>query len=201
MSSIFTNGVNYSLKPTSVRCHRKTVVIPASNKTSFSPQETSIFYVPSLKNHVMDGKSGYIRFKATITGAGRLDVSAHSFTDRLMTFGAGGSLISDIQAYRGIATEMLDLQLSQSEKVGLSPMLGTEDSIYFPSYSWYSNYCCWSYSSSVGRSTTERQSFRSGSCWRCYLLFCYSSCFFTLYFRSLRRCGHILLWLMILVSN
>jgi hypothetical protein len=80
----------------------------------------------------MDGKSAYLKFKLTPTTTGRIDVSAHSLIDRIMTFGAGGQLISDIQAYRVLATELLDLQMSQSEKIGLSAMLGTEDTLFDP---------------------------------------------------------------------
>ena len=127
MSSSLTNGVNYSLKPTSVKCSRKQLVIPSSNKLNFAPGETCVLYLPSLKNHVIDGQSGYLRFQATITGDGFLDVSAHSLIERIVTYGSGGQVISDLNCYRSIATALLDLQLSQSEKVGLSPALGCED--------------------------------------------------------------------------
>ena len=128
MAVSLTNGVNYSLKPTSVRATRKQVVIPSSNKTDFSPEETCVFYLPSLRNNVMDGQSGYLRFTLQVaTNPCNLDVSAHSLIERIMTYGSGGQLISDIQNYSVLATMLLDLQLSQSEKLGLSPTLGTED--------------------------------------------------------------------------
>lgn len=128
MSVALTNGVNYSLKPTSVRATRKQVVIPSSNKTDFSPEDTCVFYLPSLRNNVMDGQSGYLRFTLQVaTNPCNLDVSAHSLIERIMTYGSGGQLISDIQNYSVLATMLLDLQLSQSEKLGLSPTLGTED--------------------------------------------------------------------------
>lgn len=129
MSVALTNGVNYSLKPTSVRATRKQLVIPSSNKTDFSPEDTCVFYLPSLRNNVMDGQSGYLRFTLQVATAGcNLDVSAHSLIERIMTYGAGGQLISDIQNYSVLATMLLDLQLSQSEKLGLSPILGSEES-------------------------------------------------------------------------
>jgi len=128
MSVAITNGVNYSLKPTSVRASRKQLVIPSSNKTDFSPEDTCVFYLPSLRNNVMDGQSGYLRFTVQVaTAACNLDVSAHSLIERIMTYGAGGQLISDIQNYSVLGNMLLDLQLSQSEKLGLSPLLGTED--------------------------------------------------------------------------
>lgn len=131
MSVALTSGVNYSLKPTSVKCHRRQVVIPSSNKTDFSQQETCVFYLPSLSSQVMDGASGYLRFTATPTGADcYIDNSAQSFIDRIQTYGAGGQLISDIQNYAVIAAMMTDLQLSQSEKIGLSSALGTEDEYF-----------------------------------------------------------------------
>ena len=86
-----------------------------------------MIYLPSLKNHVLDGQSGYLKFQVKITGNGYIDVSAHSFIERLVTYGAGGQVISDINNYRGIATALLDLQLTQSEKIGLSCAIGCED--------------------------------------------------------------------------
>ena len=127
MSVALTSSVNYTLKPTSVKCNRRQIVIPCSNKTSFTAGETAVFYLPSLSNQVMDGQSGYMRFTATITDNGYLDNSAQSFIDRIQTYAAGGQLISDIQQYSVLAAMMTDLQLSQSEKIGLSGTLGTED--------------------------------------------------------------------------
>lgn len=127
MSVALTSNVNYQLKPTSVKCHRKQIVIPCSNKSSFTAGESAVFYLPSLANHVLDGRSGYLRFTVAITGNGYLDNSAQSFIDRIQTYGSGGQLISDIQEYAVLAAMMTDLQLSQSEKIGLSSTLGTED--------------------------------------------------------------------------
>lgn len=132
MSAAISSGLNYSLKPTSVKCTRKQLVIPSSNKLEFSHSETAVLYLPSLKSHVIDGQSGYLRFKATITGDGFIDVSAHSFIEKIQTFGAGGQLISDINCYRSIATGMVDLQLNQAEKIGLSPSIGCEDTYFTP---------------------------------------------------------------------
>lgn len=132
MSVAITSAVNYNLKPTSVKASRKQVVIPSSNKTSFSPEETAVFYLPSLRNNVMDGQSGYLRFTLNVTAgtaglSGYLDGSAHSLISRIMTYLSGGQLGSDLQNYGVLANLMQDLQLSQSEKLGLSNLLGTED--------------------------------------------------------------------------
>jgi hypothetical protein len=127
MSVALTQNVSYTLKPTSVRCHRKQVVIPCANKQTFSASETAQFFLPSLRNNVLDGQSAFLRFSATITTTGRLDNTAHSFIDRIMTYGAGGQLISDIQNYGALANMMTDLQVSKSGKQGQSPFLGTED--------------------------------------------------------------------------
>lgn len=129
MSVALTSGCNYSLKPTSVRCTRRQIVIPASNGTSFTPSQTAQFFVPSLKNNVMDGASGYLRLTVTTTctAGGYFDNNAGSLIDRIMTYGAGGQLISDIQNYSVLNAMMVDLQLTQSEKIGLSSLFGTED--------------------------------------------------------------------------
>ena len=132
MATSLTSSVNYSLKPVSLKCTRKTVVIPSSNKTTFNAQDTIVLYLPSLREHTMDGQSGYLRFNATITTAGRIDHSAHSFIDRITTYGAGGQVISDIMGYGVLAAQWLDLSMSASEKIGLSSMLGTEDSLVTP---------------------------------------------------------------------
>lgn len=132
MSVALTNNCNYTLKPTSVKCHRRQVVIPVSNKSTFTAGETAVFYLPSLHNQVMDGQSGYLRFSVAITGNGFIDNSAQSFIDRISTYGSGGQLVSDIQNYAVIAAMMMDLQLSQSEKLGLSGTLGTEEDYFTP---------------------------------------------------------------------
>ena len=127
MSVALTQNVNYQLKPTSVRAKRKTIVLPSSNKTTFTPGNTCVWYLPSLANQVVDGQSAYLRFSATITGNGFVDNTAHSFVDRTVTYGAGGSLIDDIQNYGVLANTVTDLQLAQSDKIGLSGLLGTEE--------------------------------------------------------------------------
>ena len=127
MSVALTSGVNYSLKPTSVRCTRRQVIIPVSNKSTFAEKETAQFFLPSLRNQVMDGQSGYLRFTAHITTNGRLDNTAHSFIDRIMTYGSGGQLCGDIQNYGVIANMLTDLMVSKSGKQGQSPFLGCED--------------------------------------------------------------------------
>lgn len=130
MSIALSKHMNYSLKPTSVRATRKTLVIPSSNKTEFSPSDTCILYLPSLKNHVCDGQSAVLRFTATIsTGNAYIDNNAGSFINRIQTYGPGGQLISDIQQYNVLNAMFLDLQVSASEKLGLSQMLGTEDEV------------------------------------------------------------------------
>ena len=132
MSVALTNQVQYTLKPTSVKCARRQLLIPSSNKSSFSPSDTAVFYIPSLANQCMDGQSSYLRFTATITGNGFVDNTAQSFINRIQTYGAGGQLVSDINNYCVLASLMTDLQLSQSEKVGLSATLGSEDTYFTP---------------------------------------------------------------------
>lgn len=127
MSVAISSSLNYSLKPTSIKATRKQLVIPSSNKTTFSPSDTCVLYVPSLRGHVMDGQSAYLRFTVTPTTTGYVDNTAQSFINRIQTYGAGGQLISDLQQYNVLANMMMDLQLSQSEKIGLSATLGTED--------------------------------------------------------------------------
>jgi hypothetical protein len=79
----------------------------------------------------MDGQSGYLRLTLTPTGAnGYIDNTAESLINRIQTYGSGGQLISDLQQYNVLANMMMDLQLSQSEKIGLSATLGTEDDYF-----------------------------------------------------------------------
>jgi hypothetical protein len=123
---------NYGIKPTSVKANRRELSLLSANKTSFSPSDTAQFYLPALANNVMDGQSMFLRFTATITGAGFIDNSAQSFIDRIQIYGSGGAVIADIQNYAELAAIMLDLQMSQSEKIGLSALWGTEDSYLTP---------------------------------------------------------------------
>lgn len=124
-----SSKAKYDLKPTSVAVNRKTLNISASNNTTFSPGDVSVFYLPALQNNLLDPWSQYIRFTATITGAGFVDNTAHSFIERIMTY-QSGNLLDDLQNYSVLANALVDASLSQSEKLGVSPMLGSEDTYY-----------------------------------------------------------------------
>lgn len=126
-----SSKAKYDLKPTSVAVNRKTLNISASNNTTFSPGDVSVFYLPALQNNLLDPWSQYLRFTATITGTGHIDNTAHSFIERIMTY-QSGNLLDDLQNYSVLANALVDASLSQSEKIGVSPMLGSEDTYFDP---------------------------------------------------------------------
>jgi hypothetical protein len=121
----------FTPKPIGVPCKRKTVVISAQNKTTFSPSDTADYYLPSLPNQVLDGQTAYLRGVINITGANvAVDGTFHSLIDNIQTFGSGGQLISNIQNYGVLASMLNDVGLSASAKVGLSTVLGCESDMY-----------------------------------------------------------------------
>lgn len=126
-----SSKARYDLKPTSVAVNRKTLNISASNNTTFSPGDVSVFYLPALQNNLLDPWSQYLRFTGTITGGGFIDNTAHSFIERIMTY-QSGNLLDDLQNYSVLANALVDASLSQSEKIGNSPMLGSEDTYFYP---------------------------------------------------------------------
>lgn len=120
----------YNLKPSSCRARSYRASIPSSNKAVFGPSDQIIAYIPGgRKNTYLDSQQSYMRITVqnNDTTAGnffRFDGNGASIINRIDSFHSG-NCIDSIQQYNALFTYILDAQLNQSEKFGLSSIYGT----------------------------------------------------------------------------
>lgn len=130
-----TDSLLYTVKPSSVRARQYKASVPASNGVTFTPQQTSIFYVPARTQCFLAGDESAIRF--TIK-----NVNATNLTPR--TDGYGSSVIARIDCYHGsnllesisqanvLYSLMFDAVLDPAQRVGLSALYGSSSDITTP---------------------------------------------------------------------
>jgi len=124
-----TSDLVYRLKPSAPRSRSYRASILPSNKNSFSPTDTAILYIPGgRRNTYLDCSASYIRItlKNTSGTAGSsfaLDHNANCVINRLDVF-HGSNLLETIQTYNVLSAYILDMQLSQSQKLSLSNIYG-----------------------------------------------------------------------------
>lgn len=138
--SAITKDLQYTMKPSSVKGKRYTRVIPSLSSRTYNFGDTVIFQIPAgMRNQVMDGSTGYLRFtlRMNVAAAGgavaanafnaRFDYTAASAIRRIDLYGSGGALLESIDNYSVLANILYDVTHSQSELIGLSSMIGTTD--------------------------------------------------------------------------
>ena len=122
----------YNLKPSSVRARSYRASIPSSNKSTFSPGDTIIAYIPGgRKNTYLDPCQSYVRFTVrnndtTAAATMNIDNLASCFFNRLDTYHSG-NLIDSIQQYNVLMSYIKDAQLNLAESYGLSNIYGTSN--------------------------------------------------------------------------
>ena len=120
----------YNLKPSSVRARSYRASIPSSNKSTFSPGDTIIAYIPGgRKSTYLDPNQSYVRFTVknndtTASQTMTIDNLASCFINRLDTYHSG-NLIDTIQQYNVLMSYIKDAQLNVAESAGLSTIYGT----------------------------------------------------------------------------
>lgn len=122
-----TSDLDYRLKPSAPRSRSYRASILPTNKNTFNPTDTAIIYIPGgRRNTYLDCTQSYIRMTLKNTdaaGAFRLDNNANCVINRLDVF-HGSNLLETIQTYNILSTYILDMQLSQSQKLSLSNVYG-----------------------------------------------------------------------------
>jgi hypothetical protein len=130
-----SSDCQYNLKPSAVRSRSYRASIAPTNKSTFSPADTCIIYVPGgRKNTYLDTTQSYIRFTVknndtTTSTAGSsaaffLDNNAACVINRLDIFHAS-NLIESVQSYNQLMDIYMDTNISSSQKLGLSTAYGT----------------------------------------------------------------------------
>jgi hypothetical protein len=110
----------YNLKPSSVRGRSYRASIPTSNKSTFTPGDQAILYIPGgRKNTYLDVTQSYLRFTVqnldtTLVNYFFTDNNGACFINRLDTFHSGNNL-DTIQAYNVLYAYILDMQLNIAE--------------------------------------------------------------------------------------
>ena len=125
----------YNLKPSSVRARSYRASIPSSNKSVFNASDQAILYIPGgRKGTYLDPNQSYLKMTVqnneAVAGANyfSFDNLATSIINRIDTFHSGNS-IDSLQQYNALMSYIVDAQLNQSEKFGLSNIYGTSSSI------------------------------------------------------------------------
>ena len=121
-----SNDALYNLKPTSCRGRAYRGSVPPTNKSTFNPSDTMIFYIPGgRRNTFLDGTQNYL--KLTIKNsdtANNLSFDHNGSCDinRIDIF-HGSSLLEIIQAYNVLMNYLYDFNLDLAAGYGQSPMI------------------------------------------------------------------------------
>lgn len=122
----------YTLKPSSVRARSYRASIPTSNKSVFAPSDQAILYIPGgRKGTYLDPNQSYLKMTVLNNDSSgnyfNFDNVGSSIINRVDTFHSG-NLIDSLQQYNALMSYVVDAQLNQSEKFGLSNIYGTSSS-------------------------------------------------------------------------
>ena len=127
-----SNDALYNLKPTSCRGRAYRASVPPTNKNSFNPSDTMIFYVPGgRRNTFLDGTQNYL--KLTIKNsdsANTLSFDHHGscVINRIDIF-HGSALLETIQAYNVLMNYLYDFNLNMATGYAMSSMLGCHSTL------------------------------------------------------------------------
>lgn len=138
------SDAHYDLKPSGVRARQYRASILPTNKSQFNPTDLCVMYIPGgRRNTYLDTTQSYLRMTikntdgtAGANAAGQygnsfyLDNTAASVINRLDIFHASNQ-IETIQQYNVLFNYIMDTNISQAQKLGLSSMLGTAQTIGF----------------------------------------------------------------------
>lgn len=121
-----SSDVLYNLKPSVVRCRSYRCSVPASNKSTFAPQDTVVAYIPCRRNCFLDTANSYMKFtvkNGDTNAVLNIDGTAASFIQRLDVY-HGSNLLETIQNYDVLNSYISDFQLDYAKRYGLQTAYG-----------------------------------------------------------------------------
>jgi len=124
----------YNLKPSCAKARTYRASIPAANAQTFASGSQIICYLPAnRRNTYLDAHNSYMRVsvKNNDATAGNnicFDHSGYSIFNRFDVY-HGGNLLESIQNANTLMSYVLDMQLNQSDRIGLSTNYGFDPSI------------------------------------------------------------------------
>ena len=138
VAQALTGDMMLGLKPSAPRSRAYRVSIAPNNKQIFGPTDTIYIDIPTSRpNTWYDPSQSYLKFSvqcastaacSTLYGQNLdgiyVDNSAYSFFSRLDCYN-GSNLLETISQYGSLCNTILDATLTESDKAGLSCMLGT----------------------------------------------------------------------------
>ena len=135
-----TSDMMLGLKPAAPRSRSYRLSVAPLNQSTFLANQQIVFELPTgRKGTWLDQSQTYLKFSMkcssntarsedTQNGV-RIENTAYSFFQRLDIYHSS-NLLEQISEYGQLANMLLDVQLSQSEKAGLSPMIGSNSQTY-----------------------------------------------------------------------
>ena len=133
ITTALTSDLNYGLKPSAPKSRSYRISVAPMNKSSFQGGDQIIIELPTgRKNTYFDQSQSFFKFSvsctttadASIGGSGvYLDNSAYSFIQRMDIYNSS-NLLETINEYGQLANLLIDTTLTQSDKAGLSTMMG-----------------------------------------------------------------------------
>jgi hypothetical protein len=142
MHTALTSDMMLGLKPSAPRSRSYRLSVAPLNKTVFTSTDQIIFELPTGRRGTwLDQSQTYLKFsvqcKTTAAVAANLQTgvnienTAYSFFNRLDIYHSS-NLLEQISEYGQLANMLLDTQLTQSEKAGMSSMIGSNAFTYTP---------------------------------------------------------------------
>ena len=129
-----TSDMLLGLKPSAPKSRSYRISIAPINKSVFNPGDQIIFEFPTgRKGTWLDQSQSYLKFSVqfaatanvNVGGTGiYLDNSAYSFIQRMDIYNSS-NLLETINEYGQLANFLMDTSLTQSDKAGLSTLIGT----------------------------------------------------------------------------
>lgn len=130
-----TSDLLYTIKPSSVRSRQYRANIPSSNGVVFTPQQTSIFYIPARNSCFLSGTESVLKFTIKNVNTANLtkytDGYGSSTIQRIDIF-SGSNLLESINNANVLYSLMFDGLCNQAERVGLSTLYGGSGDIVNP---------------------------------------------------------------------
>ena len=138
-----TSDMMIGLKPSAPKSRSYRLSVAPVNKSTFLPTDQMIFECPTGRRGTwLDQSQSYLKFSVqcqSVTAAGTystkgnegifVDNTAYSFIQRLDVYNSS-NLLETINEYGQLANLLIDTSLTQSDKAGLSAMIGTNPNSY-----------------------------------------------------------------------
>jgi hypothetical protein len=132
--------MNLGLIPAAPRSRSYRISVAPVNQSTFLANQQIVFELPTgRRNTWYDGSQSYLKFSVKcktdaacaqyVPDGVSLENTAYSFFQRLDIYHSS-NLLEQISEYGQLANMLLDVQLSQSEKAGLSAMIGSNSATY-----------------------------------------------------------------------